>query len=105
MTLQVLPPELLEAPKDKIETKEPHPTGNLAHLKMENLKSSDCLAVTKPDTQLLVGNMLPKYGTLSQVICVLTATSLLVLTLGNLTTSLVKPTGLNLIVPRSTVLL
>ena len=25
MTLQVLPPELLEAPKDKIETREPQP--------------------------------------------------------------------------------
>ena len=34
MTLQVLPPELLEQPKDRIETKEPQPTiGNLAVLK------------------------------------------------------------------------
>ena len=33
MTLQVLPPELLEAPKDKIETKEPQPYWKPSSLK------------------------------------------------------------------------
>ena len=36
MTLQVLPPELLEAPKDKIETKEPQP-----YFKPSSLKDGD----------------------------------------------------------------
>ena len=30
MSLQVLPPEMLEAPKEKIETKEPQPYWKLA---------------------------------------------------------------------------
>ena len=33
MTLQVLPPELLEQPKDKIETKEPQPYWKPSSLK------------------------------------------------------------------------
>ena len=70
---------------------------------MVNLKSLDYSAVTKPDTQLLGGSTLRRNLVL-MVNLNLLVTSSLALTLGLLVTSHVKPTGLNLIDPRLTVL-
>jgi len=101
MTLQVLPPEMLEGPKDKIETKEPQLIGNQAASKMENQKSSAYSVVMKRVTQSLVGNM-PQKNAAITVNLVLLVTSLAALTLGSLMTSHVKPTGPNPTVPRLT---
>ena len=96
MTLQVLPPEMLEAPKDKIETKE-----NL-YWKPSSLKDGESeefrfWAVMKQGTPLLVGSTHPNAVMLRLVTFVLMATWLLVVILGRPTTSPEKPTGPNLI--------
>ena len=58
MTLQVLPPELLEQPKERIETKEPQPYWKPSSLKDGESKNSDYSAATKQDTQSWAGNTL-----------------------------------------------
>ena len=60
MTLQVLPPELLEQPKDRIETKEPQPYWKPSSLKDGESEEFRLLGCMKQVTPLWVGNMHPK---------------------------------------------
>ena len=87
----------------RLKLENPNLTSNQVHSKMENLKSSDYSAATKPDTRLLGGSTLRRSLVLMVNLSLL-ATSLHAVILGHLVISHVKPTGLNLIDPRLTVL-
>ena len=60
MTLQVLPPEMLEGPSDKIETKEAQPYWKPSSLKDGESEEFRLLVAMTQVMQLLVGNMLLK---------------------------------------------
>ena len=57
MTLQVLPPELLEQPKDKIETKEPQPYWKPSSLKDGESEEFRLLGCYERAMQLWAGSM------------------------------------------------